>query len=141
MAGAMDDLVLALLAAPHNVSAPAVAAKARDLTISWSRFKYSRDILEADSVDALLREAASTPHRYCLVQSPGHILHEVWTPENRGSRDFMELLSSWMRAHDFLVLGHLVPGADGAEGLDPRCLVVDLKRYRELGQPAFDGPA
>jgi len=130
----MDGLVFALLDTSATTPGAALAAKLRDLTISWSRFKYSGPILEGTDLDGLLARAAGAGYRYCLVQAWGHVLQEVWTPEGRGGGDFVTALAAWASEGDFLVAGR--PDPAGGDGLDPSCLLVDLDAYRRLGRPA-----
>jgi hypothetical protein len=160
----MEGLVLALLDASAAIPDRALAVKLRDLTISWSRFKYSGPILEGADLDALLRRAADGPWRWCLAQAWGHVLQEVWTPD--GGADFLAAVERWVGSEEFLAAGcarpaGADPGGDPAArlslapaarrradrpedldptarlGLQPGCLLVDLARYRRLGRPAL----
>lgn len=115
----MDGLILALLNTSDAIPDAALAARLRDLTISWSRFKYSGPILEGADLDALLARARAEGYRYCLAQAWGHILQEVWTPEARGGGDFLTALRRWAAEHEFSAAG------------GPGCLLVDLDRYRD----------
>src|SRR5262245_53050251 len=101
--GTMEGLVLALLDTSAAIPDPALAARLRDLTISWSRFKYSGPILEGTHLDALLRRAADGPWRWCLAQAWGHVLQEVWTPD--GGADFLNALARWVRSEELLAAG------------------------------------
>jgi hypothetical protein len=60
----MDGLVFALLDTAAAIPDAALAARLRDLTISWSRFKYSGPILEGADLDALLGRAATATAWY-----------------------------------------------------------------------------
>jgi len=122
----MDGPVFALLDTAAAIPDAALAARLRDLTISWSRFKYSGHILEGADLDALLARARAGGHRYCLVQTWGHILQEVWTPEGSGG-DFVTALMRWAAERDFAAAG------------GPDCLLVDLARYR-AGSPVIPFP-
>jgi hypothetical protein len=113
-----DSLILALLDTSAQIADPSLAAKLRDLTISWSRFKYSGTILEGKDLGELLARAASGGARYCLVQSWGHVLQEVWTPGGTDFGDFIGALLSWAGGNDFVAAG------------GPDCLLVDLDRFR-----------
>ena len=139
----MRGLVLGLLDTSREITLAAAGVRARDLTISWSRFKYGGPILEDEDLDTLLRRAAAGDARYCLVQSWGHVLHEVWSPDGHGPFDLLDLLAAWVEGRGFLVAGRLASdGApDAEEGerwwrFERDCLLVDLESYRALGQPA-----
>jgi hypothetical protein len=136
----VKGLLLAVLDTSSEVPLAAAAARARDLTISWSRFKYSGPILESPDLDALLRTAAARGAHYCLVQSWGHVLHEVWSPDGRGQFDLLELLGGWVEGRAFLAAGRVLGSGEDADwwGLDHACLLVDLDTYRALGCPAAD---
>ena len=139
----MRGLVLGLLDTSREISLADAGVRARDLTISWSRFKYGGPILEDQDLDSLLRRAADTDARWCLVQAWGHVLHEVWSPDGHGPFDLLDLLETWVEGRGFLVAGRIDEpgGADALAaprwwGLDRGCLLVDLESYRALGRPA-----
>lgn len=137
--------MLGLLDTSREIALAAAGVRARDLTISWSRFKYGGPILEDEDLDALLRRAAAGDARHCLVQSWGHVLHEVWSPDGHGPFDLLDLLAAWVEGRRFLVAGRLAAdgaasGAGGQHGgrgwrLERDCLLVDLESYRTLGRP------
>jgi hypothetical protein len=119
-----ESLVFALLdtsAAIAEFADIALAAKLRDLTISWSRFKHSGPMLEGADLDELLARAAAGGARYCLVQAWGHVLQEVWTPGRQGNGDFVTGLLRWASGRDFLAAG------------SSSCLLVDLGRFQRQG--------
>ena len=123
------------------ISDPAVAAKYRDLTISWSRYDYHGPIIEAATIDEILSRAAECEARHCFVQSYGHVLGEQWHPEHWKVPNFLAALESWLAESSCLVAGQILEGADdGWWGLDTNWLVVDLERYRASGQPSFGNP-
>jgi len=114
-----------------------VAAKCRDLTVSWSRYGYRGPFLVASEVEAILDEAARGGHDYCLIQAPGHIVSETWRPLEAEDADFPAALRRWLATRNFLVAGWITHSGSGWYGLDPRCLVVDLREFAKLGRPRF----
>lgn len=132
-----DNLVFGLLDVSAGICDSRVAAKYRDLTISWSRYVYRGPIIERQSVDEILAEAIALGYRYCFIQSYGHIIRERWNPERSSDDNFLSALKLWIRENQFFVVGHILGEAHGWFGLDPRCLLVDLARYVSLGRPEF----
>ncbi|MDH3692484.1 MAG: hypothetical protein OEU36_23885 [Gammaproteobacteria bacterium] len=132
-----DNLVFGLLDVSAAICDSRVAAKYRDLTISWSRYVYRGPIIERQSVDEILAEANTLGYRYCFIQSYGHIIRERWTPERSGDDNFLSALKLWIVENEFFVVGHILREENGWFGLDPRCLLVDLERYVSLEKPAF----
>jgi hypothetical protein len=133
------ELVLSLLTQDGaDIGSP--SAWCRDLTIAWSRYGYRDAIVEGPSVDAILDEVAGRGHRHCLIQAPGILIRESWRGDAGGERDFLSELASWVEKHEFLVVGRIESEPGGWYGLDERCLLVDLERYRTLGRPRFGDP-
>jgi hypothetical protein len=130
-------IAFGLLDTSNEVEDPTLAARARSLTVSWLRWGYFGDVLEGAGVDEILCAALEARYDYCLVQSYGHIIAENCGPNGVGTSDFFATLERWLAATDFFVAGSVVTAADGAHGLLSRCLLVDLRRYREFGRPAF----
>jgi hypothetical protein len=130
------ELVFALLAKPERYREPS-SDKYRDLSIAWSRYGYRDAILEGESVDAIVSDAASRGHRYCLVFAPGILIRESWRGDAEAGQDFLSTLSRWIDKHEFLVVARIL-GAEGDwYGLDDRCLLIDVERHRALGAPRF----
>ncbi len=132
---ATDSLVFGLLD-DGPTGDPPLAAKLRDFTLWWSRYDYRGPVLEARSVEALLDAAAAGGHRTCLIQSPGNLVRERWSPESRGNVGFLEALGRWVEGHEFLAAGRPSADDDAWFGLDRRCLVVDVERWRSLPEAA-----
>ncbi len=130
------DIVLGLLPTPPATRhASAVEDKLRDLTIAWCRFDYFGPIYAAESLDALLADAADDGHRYCAVQYPGHLMRR-YRDRSRGiDSNFLELAQRWCRDQEMLVAGDLVSTAEG-QHLRPSCFIVDLALYHAMGRPA-----
>ena len=112
-----------------------VAEKARDLTISWLRWGYFGRIIAADNVDRILTNAAGGGYDYCLIQSCGHILAERSGVQGSAGVSFFEALERWISQGDFFVAAKV---ADPGGGLDRRCLLIDLRYYRQSGRPSFE---
>ena len=134
------QLVLGLLDNADQFPSAVSAARARDLTIAWSRFKYSGPIIEAESLDDLLRQCARTGASHCLVQSFGSILTEVWRPEDGEIPEITSAISAWIETQNFFITGRILPNRECGAGLDPGFLLVDLSAYRELGCPVAGPP-
>lgn len=122
-------LVLGLLASPPGAAGDAETARLRSLTLSWSRYFYSGEIIERSHVGAILDAALDGGHAHCLILSPGLVLSEEWVPEH-WREPLLLALRRWLVAHPVLAAGSLTGGA-----LDLRCLLVDLGRYRAAGRP------
>ena len=136
---AQVDLVTGLIRAAG--SGGLLERKSRDLSIAWSRYGYRDSIIERDSIGAVLDEASSGGHRYCLILAPGVLIRESWRGEGDPGRDFLSELAHWVEKRDFFVAGRIVEKSDAWYGLGDRWLLVDLARYRALGCPEFgDGP-
>jgi hypothetical protein len=120
-----ETLVFGLVDSPSPGGDPVLAAKLRDLTISWSRYDYRGRILQAGTIEDVLDQAAELGYRWCLVQRPGHIILERWRADD-GRKRLDECVSHWISERDFLALG--------AVG-DDECLVVDVRRWEGLGRP------
>ena len=134
-----SDLVVGLIraASPGGL----LEQKSRDLSIAWSRYGYRDSIIEHDAIGAILEEASSRGHRYCLILAPGVLIRESWKGEGEAGRDFLSALAHWVENSDFFVAGRIVEKSDAWYGLDDRWLLVDLARYRALGCPEFgDAP-
>lgn len=136
------DLVFGLLDNSKKIGDPEVAAKFRDLTISWSRYGYHGRMIEAGSVDEIVALASQTRNRYCFIQTYGHVISEKWLLTQGLERtDFHSALSNWIRQNDFLATGALVGDAKGYFGFRSDYLLVDLETHRKLGAPSFARPA
>ena len=130
------ELVFGLLATPDGHGGPE-DDKYRDLSIAWSRYGYRDAIVEGESVDAILSEAAARGHRYCLILAPGILIRESWRGDADAGRDFHSSLADWIDKSEFLVVGRILDGKAEWYGLDERCLLVDMERHRSLGSPLF----
>jgi hypothetical protein len=127
-----DGLVFGLLNASDHIRNRQLFEQLRNLTISWSRYGYRGQIIEARSVDAILHEANAAGYRWCFIQSCGHVIGESWHPPHVESIPLEIALSNWIRNHEFLLTGVLT----GDEGVDDQCILVDLYHYRACGCPA-----
>src|SRR5215210_6122748 len=96
-----DALVFGVVSARLSEGA-ALRRKLRDLTISWSRYDYRGRILEAETTERVLDQAAELGYRWCLVQRAGHVILERWTADEKR---FDQCVSEWVVERDFLALG------------------------------------
>lgn len=137
-------LVFGLLDTTPQIGDLAVAAKYRDLTISWLRYSYRDAIIERRTVTSILAEAMDRGYSYCFIQPYGNIIVEHWDPEESSRGDFVSRVRRWITENEFLVAGRIVDGGDAWYGFDGQCVLVNLARYRQLGAPRFersvDGP-
>ena len=125
-----EALVFGIVDRPWPQGDAALASKLRDLTISWSRYDYRGRILVGETIDGVLDQALELGYRWCLVQRPGNIILERWHADE-GRRRFDQCVSQWIGERDFLALG--------AAG-DDDCLLVDVRRWEELGRPDIRRP-
>lgn len=112
----------------------------RDLTITWSRYGFQGEIIEASTVDELLAVAVEKGFAYCLVQRAGHVIYEQWYLRWWDQINFFDFLLETIKQQDFLVLGERVVESTGAEGLVADCFLINLETYQRLGSPAFGDP-
>ncbi|HUA58744.1 MAG TPA: hypothetical protein VML19_08330 [Verrucomicrobiae bacterium] len=106
--------------------ADAMSARARSFTISWLRWGYRGQILEAGAIDPILQRAADSAHEFCLVQRAGSVIREQSGICGARSRPFFEMLDDRTAHRDFLMLGWR-----------GRCFLVNLEQYRQRGRPPF----
>ena len=132
-----DEVVYGLLDTSAAIGDPRLAAKCRDLTITWSRYDYHGPIIEEASVDAILDRALAQPSRYCFIQSHGWIMRERWSIQQTGAETFLSALQKWMARQDAFVAGRISMTPDAWFGMDPECLLVDLERFAACGRPRF----
>jgi hypothetical protein len=129
-------LVFGLLDTTKAFTKPEVAEKYRDFTLSWARYGYHELILEAATVNDILNSAVAREYEHCLILSYGLIVRESWSPDDAVSGDLCAKVDSLLTGTDFLIAADRDP--DG-NGLDSSLLLVNLRRYQELGAPDF-GP-
>lgn len=133
-----EGLVLGLLDISAVINDPVVAAKYRGFTISWSRYGYRDEIIEAPTVDEILKQATQRGCRTCLILPYGFIIKERWSPDHRQSQDLFSALKTWVAKTDFLVAGSLVGNSTTWFGFEHPCLLVNLEKYRRFSAPCFD---
>lgn len=127
----MKNCIFGLLRRDYEDSDTAYK-KLRELTISWTRYRYQGEIIEATSIDEIMAKASQTVAEFCLIQSVGHIIDERWYLSNWGKSGFYDSLQNLAKQGDFLVAAEQT-----AESLNSDCLLVSLSTYRALGQPPF----
>ncbi len=136
----MNDMIFALItpdAMPQMSHHKQAIQQLREMTIAWSRYGYHGAFIEGNSIDQVLKEAASTPYRYCLIQSAGHVIDEQWYLPHWKEKGFYQSLEHLMTQTDFLVTAQWHHSENGCTGLKTDCLLVDLKHFKALGQPNF----
>ncbi|RDD61888.1 hypothetical protein [Ferruginivarius sediminum] len=112
------------------------AARLRDFTMACTRFDFGGPMGESESVDGLLAEACASGRDYCLVLSYGAVPLRFHDTRNGRFTNLFAALAEWTKGAGFLVAG--IPlGAATDGGLDELCLLVDLRRYQDLGRPGF----
>ncbi|MCH8622527.1 hypothetical protein [Undibacterium sp. TS12] len=111
--------------------------KLREFTISWSRYGYHGDLIEAATIDHALVRAAQTPAAYCLLQGIGHVIDEQWYLSHWQKEGFYRGMRRLMDKGDFLVAGEWFGSESACLGLQTDCLLVNLDQYRKLGLPRF----
>jgi len=134
----MDDLIFALLDTSAVFPGEGAAARARELTIAWTRFKYSGEILEHSDPDVLLQQALATGASYCVLQPYGYLLAEVWRPEDGDVAEVMAAIREAFASDEFLVAGSHPGDGDVDWRNDPGLLLIDLQRLRKLPTQGFD---
>ena len=111
----------------------------RELTISWSRYGYQGNFVEADTLDELLKNIASAKNEndhydFCFVQKAGHVIDEQWYPPPWNREGFHEALNNYLEGEDFFVIGEL---DNAGKNLRDDCLLVNINQYKALGMPLF----
>jgi len=132
-----EGVLYGLLDTSAAIGDPRVAAKCRDLTITWSRYDYHGPVIEGASIDAVLDGALAQPARYCFIQSPGWIIRERWNIEQTATGTFLSALQEWMDRQEAMVAGRIRMAPGAWFGVDPECLLVDLARFEACGRPRF----
>src|SRR5215218_8231329 len=102
-----EAVAFGIVAAPSPAGDPALAAKLRDLTVSWSRYDYRGRILEAATIEGVLDQAVELGYRWCLVQRAGHVILEDWHADE-GRKRLEQCVSHWISERDFLALGAVI---------------------------------
>ena len=130
----MKNVVFAVI---NPAAGQEVQDKLREFTISWSRYGYHGDLIEAANIDQALSSAAQTSASFCLVQTVGHVIDEQWYLAHWQKEGFYRGLQSLMAKADFLLAGEWLSSDCACLGVQTDCLLVDLQRYRALAYPSF----
>lgn len=133
----MKNSVFGLLSREYSADDMAYQ-KLRELTISWTRYRYQGEIIEGNSVDEIMAKASQTDAGFCLIQSVGHIIDERWYLSHWGKNGFYDSLQQLAQQQPFLVAAE--PHSDGVGSLNTDCLLVNLETYNALNQPHFSRP-
>jgi len=107
----------------------------RELTLSWSRYGYQGDIIEADTLDNLLNKVSESEYQLCFIQKAGHIIDEQWVPPCWNQERFYDHLYRFDMNIDFLVIGELENHNSVKQRLKDDCLLVNLHHYKKLNRP------
>ena len=134
----IERLVLGVLDISAAIGDPMVAEKYRDFTISWSRYDYRGEIIEASTVNEILDQASANGYRWCLILPYGHIVAERWTPEHWGARNLFSAFKERVDQDSFLVAGAIIGDANRWFGFEHERLLVNLDMYQRLSAPSFD---
>lgn len=119
----------------HNITQ---AAKNKEITEFFTRFKYFGPIIVKNNINDVLDEALTHNVDYCIVQSVGHIIKDV---------SFFNFIEKWIEKQDFFITGHIMDknkknlnnpaGKEGYYGLHKQCMLVNLKYYEKFDKPVF----
>src|SRR6266540_2639955 len=90
-----EALAFGIVGAPSPAGDRELAAKLRDLTISWSRYDYRGRILEAATIEGVLDQAVELGFQWCLVQATGHVILESWHADER-RKSFEQCISTFV---------------------------------------------
>jgi hypothetical protein len=131
-------LVLGLFDASLGECDRPLAARLRDLTLSWARFGYQGEVIEGPDIGRILDRAIEQGRAYCLLLAVGTIFDENWYPRHWGRGDVHRSLASLMDDGDYLAAGRPIDGG-GAVEVDAHCLIVNLGRYAACGRPTLVG--
>jgi hypothetical protein len=132
-----DGLILGLVDVTSSINCPPLAAKLRDLTISWARYSYHGAIIENANVDRILDAAVSQGARYCLLLGYGQILREQWLP-GTGELGNGPLIFANYQTDDFFVAARILSQKSAWYGIDRRAVLINLRRYIEFDRPSFN---
>ncbi len=110
----------------------------RELTISWSRYGYQGEIIEADTLDELLTKVSEQQYDVCFIQKAGHVIDEQWVPPCWNREGFHNSLHKHILETDFLVIGEFEDSNSKKMVLKDDCLLIDMHQYKKLGKPRFE---
>ena len=130
-------IVFGLLDISSRMEDPAVAARLRSFTISWSRYGYHGPIIENNNVNSILDQALNLGYSHCLIQSYGHIISEDWHAPHWNRINFHAAIKRLVDEHEFFAAGHILEGNGTWYGLSDQCLLVNLEYYARLGRPDY----
>lgn len=141
----LDRCAIGILDHSQRMGSPSVVEKYRDFTISWCRYDYRDELIEAAEVNDILDRAVTLGHRWCLILPYGHVPAERWLPEELATA----MQQPWQLAKgvlacepvagdEFLVAGSIVANPDHWYGFENEFLLVNLDAYQRLSRPRFD---
>ncbi|GAB4183980.1 MAG: hypothetical protein Tsb002_06510 [Wenzhouxiangellaceae bacterium] len=135
-AGEGVKLAFALWTGDDSAESEAEGPSLRDISLSWLRFGYQGEVFAASSLTEVIRQASAAGYNACFVQRPGHIITEDWLLPHWQQDDVYQLLRHWVADNDFLVA--VQPDHSSCKPLESTGLLVQLDRYRDLGQPQLE---
>ncbi len=125
----MSELVFAFVDAP--AAGGAGRDRARELSLGFTRFKFSQPIIEGADPGALLARAVELGARRCVLMPYGCFLQETWTPGDSEHIGLLETIQALPAD------GRLVVGKADSDGGSFSLLAVDLEQYLQHGCPSF----
>lgn len=125
----MSDLVFAFIDAPGPGEGGLSRDRARELSLGFTRFKFSQPIIEGPDAAELLERAVEMGGKRCVLMPYGCLLQETWTPGDSEHLGLLETLRS-LPAN-----GRLAAGSES--GLSS-LLVVDLEHFRKKDRLSLD---
>jgi hypothetical protein len=137
----MDNYVIGLYDDREHIFNQNIATRYKELTEFFIRHmgkgKDSSKYLVDRTINGVLDKALEKGYDYCVVMAVGHFLQEP---------RFFEYIEAWISKLDFFVTGHIIDkqsnnsqaDSDGNYwGLHNQCMVINLKYYKQFGQPNF----
>ena len=97
-------------------------------------------MIEADSVDSVLCEAADSGYLWCFLQGCGHVIGETLAPAALEQNTDGSRPEESDRRGRFSGGRQILGDEAGGFGLDEQCLLISLRHYEALGRPAFGAP-
>lgn len=127
----MSDFTFAFLDVPAPEAGESGYKRMRELSLGFTRFKFSQPFIEGTDPAELLVRAAGAGSRFCVLMPYGCLLQERWTP---GDCEHLGLVETFQSLHGrFELAGGETQDISGQVPF----LVVDLDQYLQQGSPPF----
>lgn len=140
----MSDFVFALLDTSPRFASRKAAQSAREKSIGFTRFKFDGDIIESRDPDELLKLAAATGSRYCLMLEYGVFISEIWAPEKTDTPaacendtpvgNVLEALANWSERNRIPAAGNI----SDDDQQRPVFQFIDMQRCFKDGVPDYE---